>query len=234
MSKRHYFIMSIIVLGFLFHHQTVKAQEPLTREDAFDFLKEAYKAQTSLGEKYQTYKEARETLNPYFTDDYAKLFLEENLVYEEGGYTIYGSDFALYYIPFYSYTDDTKFIYDSEKNQIYVYEFFLKPEEGPVDYEDHYETVILIEDEGNWKVNEFVESAKKPEFIESIENESVSNKTVPNKEEFKIVPTQDHSYISYQLWGSYFVLQMEYQNQFTQVMKKEPLRFLFLIYFFSR
>ncbi len=222
--------MSVIVLGFLFHHQTVKAQEAFTREEAFDFLEDAYKAQTSLGEKYQTYKEARDTLEPYFTDDYAKLFLEENLVYEEEGYTIYGSDFALYYIPFYSYTDETKFIYDSEKNQIYVYEFFLKPEEGPVDYDDHFETIILIEDEGHWKVNEIVESTKKPDFIKKIEEKSVSKKTSPKKE-FTMVPTQDHSYISYQHWGSYFVLQMEYQNQFTYITKKEPLRFLFLIIF---
>lgn len=233
MRIRHYSIMFIIVLGFLINHQTVEAQEPLTREEALEFLMEAYEAQTSLGEKYQTYKEAREVLQPYFTDEYAKLFLEENLVLEDEGYTIYGSDFALYFIPFYSYSNETKFIYDEEKHQIYVYEFFLKPEEGPVNYEDHYETIILTEDEGQWKVREFIETTDKPDFINTLENKATS---IKSKEIKKVqpVPQEGNTYSTNGLWGSYYLLQMEYKNQFTLLTKKEPLGFLFLIYFFSR
>jgi hypothetical protein len=232
LSIRHYFIMFIIVTGILFNHQTAKAQEqePFSREETLEFLKEAFEAQTSLGEKYQTYKQARETLQPYLTDDYAKKFLHENLVHEEDGYTIYGSDFALYFIPFYSYSDETKFVYDEEDHKIYVYELFLKTEEGPVHYEDHYETVILTEDQGQWKVSEFINSEAKPDFIKNLEERTDSKK---KQEQTKLNPEifQGVLYSTNRVWGSYFILQMEYRNQIAYVTKKEPKRFLFCLSF---
>lgn len=125
-----------------------------TREDVFQFLKDAFHVQVSLSEQDRTKEEIKKLLNPYFSEGYQEIFWTENIVEENGKFFSYGSDFALYYIPFYKYNDDTKVIF--EKNQIYVFEYFPASTEGPVGYDNHYEGILLKKYNGKWKVDQYL------------------------------------------------------------------------------
>ena len=117
-------------------------------------LQDAFQVQVSLSEKTRTKEEIKDLLTPYFTEDYQKLFWVENVFEEEGKFVTYGSDFALYYIPFFQYSDKTKMIISKEI--IYVFEFFPANNDGPVGYEDHYEGILLKKENGGWKIDEFL------------------------------------------------------------------------------
>ena len=118
-------------------------------EDHKQFVKKAFEAQVSLSEKGRSMEEIQEILKPYFTREMIDLFIEENVVAAEDGYQTFGSDFALYYIPFFSYSDETKIV--EVQGNIYVAEFF-GDHEGPVSYGSDYLGVRLTNEGGNWKV----------------------------------------------------------------------------------
>ncbi|WP_318504972.1 DUF3993 domain-containing protein [Bacillus sp. T3] len=124
------------------------------REAVFEFLQDAFQAQVSLSEKDRNLNEVKELLAPYFTNEYMELFLKENLVEENGRYFTLGTDFALYYIPFFEFSDKTQIV--TRQNQIYVYEFFPGNMEGPVTYENHYEGVLLEKKDGHLKVVQYL------------------------------------------------------------------------------
>jgi len=124
------------------------------REAVFEFLQDAFQAQVSLSEKDRNLNEVKELLAPYFTNEYMELFLKENLVEENGKYFTLGTDFALYYIPFFEFSDKTQIV--RRQNQIYVYEFFPGNMEGPVTYENHYEGVLLEKNAGKLKVVQYL------------------------------------------------------------------------------
>ncbi len=119
-------------------------------EEVFEFLKSAFIAQVSLSEEPRSMGEVTAILEPYFSDSYIDLFLKENIVEENDLYFTYGTDFAPYYLPFFSYTDKTKVIEDHQS--IFVIEYFPKVTEGPVSYEGHYEAIELEGMEGGLKV----------------------------------------------------------------------------------
>ncbi|AGK52892.1 DUF3993 domain-containing protein [Bacillus sp. 1NLA3E] len=121
------------------------------RAQALDFLQEAFKAQVKLSEKERNYLEIEKILTPYFSQEYMKMFLNENLVGTDGKYITLGSDFALYYIPFFKLTEKTKIV--PYQHKMYVYEFFPSNEEGPVSYDSHYEGILLEQFNGRWKVS---------------------------------------------------------------------------------
>lgn len=124
------------------------------REEVFAFLGKAFDSQVSLSEKSRTMEEIEAVLDPYFTEDYKSRFIEENVVGQENEYQTYGTDFALYYIPFYAFSEKTKVV--EMENEIYVVEFFPGNTEGPVGYEDHYEGLKLVKETGNWKVADYL------------------------------------------------------------------------------
>jgi hypothetical protein len=124
------------------------------REDVFEFLGKAFDSQVSLSEKSRTMEEIEGVLDPYFTEDYKSRFIKENVVGQENEYQTYGTDFALYYIPFYAFSEKTKVV--EMENEIYVVEFFPGNTEGPVGYEDHYEGLKLVKEAGNWKVADYL------------------------------------------------------------------------------
>ena len=124
----------------------------LGREEAFSLLDKAFQAQVSLSELDRSKSEIEAILEPYFTEEYMEKFLSENLVEENGKYFVLGSDFALYFIPFFQYNEETKMV--SRGVSIYIMEHFEAPEEGPVSYDSHYEAVELKWVDGSWKVSE--------------------------------------------------------------------------------
>ncbi|NYE05376.1 hypothetical protein F4694_002129 [Bacillus niacini] len=124
------------------------------KNDVFSFLQKAFQAQISLSDQTRTKQEIRDVLNPYFSEEYQKLFWDENIFEEEGKFVTYGSDFAFYYIPFFQYSGETKVVIFPES--IYVLQFFPSTTDGPVSYEDHYEGIMLKKMDGSWKIADYL------------------------------------------------------------------------------
>jgi hypothetical protein len=124
------------------------------KNDVFSFLQKAFQAQLSLSDQTRTKQEIRDVLNPYFSEEYQKLFWDENIFEEEGKFVTYGSDFAFYYIPFFQYSGETKVVIFPES--IYVLQFFPSTTDGPVSYEDHYEGIMLKKMDGSWKIADYL------------------------------------------------------------------------------
>lgn len=170
MSKRISLLLIVICLIGLVSVPTAKASsnQPLTQEEVFTFLQEAFQAQSSLTSEFRTYEEVQQVLAPFFHSDYANTFLEENLIKEKDGYIVFGSDFALYFVPFYSYTDETKILFDQNEKKIFVYELFKAPESGPVAYKDHYEVITIEKINSNWLITDLQLQDEAPSVKETI------------------------------------------------------------------
>lgn len=112
------------------------------------FAKNASEVQVSLSEKGRSISKIEEKLSPYFTETFIDQFIEENIVETEEGYQTLGSDFALYYIPYFSYSDRTKLV--EYKDQVYIVENFDE-QEGPVAFPESYQGVRLTKEDG-WKI----------------------------------------------------------------------------------
>lgn len=154
------------------------------RTHVLEFLQEAYQSQIKLSEKERSYEETEKILAPYFTEDYIDLFLNENLFEIDGKYITLGSDFSLYYLPFFKLNEKTKIVPYQQK--IYVYEYFPENEEGPVSYRSHYEGILLEFLDGAWKVSESI-YGKIPEQVITLGRQAKKeNLTV--EEEGIIVP----------------------------------------------
>lgn len=133
----------------------------MTKEETFPFLQEALSAQLSLGDKFRSEKEISDVLSPYFTEEYQNLFVAEHIFSEPEGLIMYGSDVFDYFIPMYSYDENTKIM--TEKNKIIVTEYFLPQLEGPVIWErPHYESITIIKTNNGWKISEYLISEDKP------------------------------------------------------------------------
>lgn len=169
MNKVIRFSLIITVILLISPGQTYAKLTSEDSEEILEFVKIAFQAQVALSEKERTLDEVHELLSPYFTSSYMDLFLKENLVEENHKYFTLGSDFALYYIPFFSYSDDTKIV--KKKEQIYVFEFFRGNQEGPVSYQDHYEGILLENENGQYKVAEFLDEI--PKEIVQFKNKKV-------------------------------------------------------------
>ena len=148
-------ILLIILVVLLLIPLSTNAKDSLSnKNDVFRFLQQAFQAQISLSEQTRTKEEIIEVLSPYFSNEYQKMFWDENIFEEEGKFVTYGSDFAFYYIPFFQYSEETKVVISPES--IYVLQFFPSTTDGPVSYADHYEGIMLKKMDGGWKVNEYL------------------------------------------------------------------------------
>ncbi|WP_053345150.1 DUF3993 domain-containing protein [Peribacillus butanolivorans] len=130
---------------------TVSA-EGLHREEVLSFVQEALVNQGSISEEVRTKKAIKEKLDTHFSEDFIEKFVEANVVKVNGGFTAYGSDFAPYYIPFFSYDENTKVVYGKSGEFIYVQEEFPVSEDGPVSTGKHVESVTLKKVNNEWKV----------------------------------------------------------------------------------
>ncbi|WP_026583078.1 DUF3993 domain-containing protein [Bacillus sp. J33] len=152
---KHLFFVFIFAAMFAVSPSHPYAKSSFSSNDEiYKFLQEAFQAQVSLSEEERSKEEVNDMLDPYFSETAKKQFLSENLVSENGKYIIYGSDSAPFYIPFFSYSDDTKVV--ESKDEIYVFEYFPENHEGPVSYESHYEGILLEKENGQLKVSQFL------------------------------------------------------------------------------
>ena len=145
------FVMMILLIFPSSHARAQLAED----EEMIQFIQAAFQVQVSLSEMERSMPEIIELLSPYFTESAREKFINENIVEENGRYFTLGTDFPLYYIPFFDYEDKTEVI--RGKKQIYIVEFFPKSVEGPVQYDAHYEGILLEKENGLWKVAEFLD-----------------------------------------------------------------------------
>ncbi|WP_185150815.1 DUF3993 domain-containing protein [Peribacillus simplex] len=139
------------VLLFLSGGFTVSA-EGLHREEVLSLVQDAMENQGSISEEVRTKEAIEGKLDKHFTGDFIKKFVQANVVKVDGGYTAFGSDFAPYYIPFFSYDKNTEIVYGKNGDVIYVQEEFQDTGDGPVSMEKHVESVTLKKENGVWKV----------------------------------------------------------------------------------
>lgn len=168
------------------------------REEIFAFLEKAFDSQVSLSEKGRTMEEIEGVLDPYFTESYKSRFMQENVVGQENEYQTYGTDFAPYYIPFYAFSDKTKVV-DME-NEVFIVEYFPGNSEGPVSYEDHYEGLKLVKQDGNWKVADYLYDGVPQEVI----NKAYPEKAKQQQEQAGNPENEDKSMIGEMVFGPNF------------------------------
>ncbi|WP_051348408.1 DUF3993 domain-containing protein [Peribacillus kribbensis] len=133
------------------------ADTGLDKESANNLLIEAFAAQVSLSYEGQSLTAVKERLQPYFTEKFIDVFMKENIVKINGTYQTLGSDTAHYYIPFFDYDNHTKVI--PKKDSTIVTQHFEAQNGGPVSYEAHDESVVLIKDKDVWKIDKITNSA---------------------------------------------------------------------------
>ncbi|WP_108669879.1 DUF3993 domain-containing protein [Peribacillus acanthi] len=127
-------------------------QEEVSREQYFNLLKNAANIQLSFGENLYSKEEIIVLMKPYFTQKFIDQFISENMFeFEEGKFGILGTDFAPNIIPYFSYGENTEV--REEGDVVQMTEFFEAVEDAPVSYKGHKESVNLINEKGNWKVD---------------------------------------------------------------------------------
>ncbi|HZH62898.1 MAG TPA: DUF3993 domain-containing protein [Metabacillus sp.] len=161
--KCSFLLMAII---FLLFSQPISGAEleNMSRENILSHLQNAYYAQQSLSEKPREKEEMVHILSDYFDKGLTNQYLKENMVEENGQYIVYGTDFPIYVIPFFTYDEKTKII--EMQDHIIVYEFFPASTDGPVSYDDHYEWVKLLKTSKGLKISKINNYAKNLEGLD--------------------------------------------------------------------
>lgn len=150
--------------------QQVFAEEPEspTREEVITTVKNAYNAQISLTEKARSMDEIKSILSKYFEAELIESYINENVQPLGSKFIVYGTDFPVYTIPFFTYTQSTKV--RMEKGMLIVYEYFPATTEGPVVYDDHYEVMKFEYSNDGWKINSIDMDASNPEVYQEQQN----------------------------------------------------------------
>ncbi|MGD6833112.1 DUF3993 domain-containing protein [Sutcliffiella halmapala] len=181
-------VIFILLMGVSY----VAAEAPTQKEEVFSFLQEAKEAQFSLGEKHRDMTEIQNELDPYFSRDYQAQFLDAHLFKEEQGYITYGTDVPHFYIPFFTYGENTKIKQDEATGRLFAYEFFDVDESEANLYPDHYEYVELEKNEQGLQVVNYGYEKEQPGFLKEDNDartmESTTNEK--NKEATNIVNEQ--------------------------------------------
>ncbi|MEF2095299.1 DUF3993 domain-containing protein [Bacillus sp. CFBP9009] len=150
MSK--YLVACLASILLFFSGGFTASAEGLHREEVLSLVQDAMENQGSISEEVRTKEAIEGKLDKHFTDDFIEKFVQANVVKVDGGYTAFGSDFAPYYIPFFSYDKNTEIIYGKNGDFIYVQEEFQDTGDGPVSMEKHVESVTLKKENGVWKI----------------------------------------------------------------------------------
>ncbi|EDL65059.1 DUF3993 domain-containing protein [Bacillus sp. SG-1] len=143
--------LTAVLIAAIFCITFIEPATALDKESIVERVQTAFEKQVSLSEKPRTMEEIHAILDTHFTDSFKDKFLLENVIETEEGFQTFGSDFAAYYIPNFSYSDKTKAVKKGET--VYLVEYFTY-EEGPVYFEDGYQGVKLTEENGELKVED--------------------------------------------------------------------------------
>jgi hypothetical protein len=152
-------ILFIVILPF--PQQTLANElEGSSRDEVLTYLQNAFDAQTSLTEKIRSKKEIKQILSSYFEGELIEKYINENVHPLDGQFIVYGTDFPIYTIPFFTYDVKTKVI--GQGDERIIYEFFPASKEGPVGYDDHYEVVKMHKTYEGWKIYSIENETNEP------------------------------------------------------------------------
>jgi hypothetical protein len=144
----------IILFGAVLNGAGTEAKaRDFHQQEVYQLLQDAFRQQVRLSEEPRTKAEINAMLAPYFTDNFISVFMKENVKKVNGGYATLGSDFALYYIPFFTYGGSTEVIRD-KAGRLIVLERFEASADGPVSEDSHMESVAIVKERGGWKISE--------------------------------------------------------------------------------
>ncbi|MEY8189212.1 DUF3993 domain-containing protein [Peribacillus simplex] len=149
---RKYLVACLASILLFFSGGFTTSAEGLHREEVLSLVQDAMENQGSISEEVRTKEAIEGKLDKHFTGDFIKKFVEANVVEVDGGYMAFGSDFAPYYIPFFSYDKNTEIVYGKNGDVIYVQEEFQDIGDGPVSMKKHVESVTLKKENDVWKV----------------------------------------------------------------------------------
>ncbi|MEK3805106.1 DUF3993 domain-containing protein [Bacillus sp. FSL H8-0547] len=162
----------VALIVFLGYGHAGSAEELLTEEQSVQAVQKASEVQAALTEKERPLNEIKAMMEPYFTHSFIETYVKENVKETENGYIVYGSDFTPYSMPYFNYDEEMTF--GAEKNTHKLFQFFPAEEEGPVSYDDHYEAVLFVKENGGYKIDDVVFSETEPK-IESPEKKKPFN-----------------------------------------------------------
>ena len=172
-------LFAVILLVAVSPLAKVDASSKLDKQDAFRLLNKSFELQVSLSEQPRAMEDIQDLLSESFSDEYTKDFIDMNVQksMDGKGFQTYGTDMALYYIPFFTYSENTEIGYSSLNDHWYVYEWFPENTDGPVSYDGHYEAIGLVYKDNKWVINDY-QIAFDPEVIDNGEDETQTSKEV--------------------------------------------------------
>ena len=180
MLKAYTRLSIAIIFSLLIGVSYAAAEAPTQKDEVFTFLQDAQKVQFSLGEQHRDMSEIQTLLDPYFSRDYQEQFLEAHLYQEEQGYITYGTDVPYFFVPFFTYDENTKIVQDEEAGKLFAYEFFDVDEAVAYLYPDHYEFVELKQTEQGLQIINYGFDEEQPEFLKN-GNDATAGETPTNK-----------------------------------------------------
>ncbi|WP_456271714.1 DUF3993 domain-containing protein [Bacillus sp. AK031] len=155
--------VSAVLLAAILCMAFINQATALDKGALTETVKRAFEKQVSLSEKPRTMEEVEAVMDTHFTSEFRDKFILENVIQTDEGFQTFGSDFAAYYIPNFQYGEKTKTVKKGEA--IYLYEYFTY-DDGPVYFEDGYQAVKLVKQDGVLKVDDIYYSL--PEEVKGI------------------------------------------------------------------
>ncbi|TYS83461.1 DUF3993 domain-containing protein [Rossellomorea aquimaris] len=186
--------LTAVLISAIFCIIFIEPATALDKDGIFERVETSFNKQVSLSEKPREMNEIDAILNTHFTESFKKKFVLENVIETDEGFQTFGSDFASYYIPNFSYTDKTEAVKKGET--VYLYEY-ITYEEGPVYFEDGYQGVKLVTENGDLKVDDIFFTL--PKELEMREN----GKEASSTEEVQELETAEGEGVSSPLSVSY-------------------------------
>ena len=150
--KKAAFAMCLsFLIGFTYSGQG--HAHTISQESVDGIVEEAAAKQRLLMEGTYTVEEIKEIMQPYFTDQFINVFMEETMFEEDGFFQMLGTDFAPHIIPPLESDAELEECAAGEGERICLYGYYPAYNDGPVGYESHYEAVILKNEDGKWKID---------------------------------------------------------------------------------
>ncbi|MGM0873405.1 MAG: DUF3993 domain-containing protein [Bacillota bacterium] len=163
-QKLLHFSLLLFIAIFSFSQQALAEElEGSSREEVLTYLQNAFHAQISLTEKPRSQDEIKQILSTYFENELIEKYVEANVHPLDNQFIVYGTDFPMYTIPFFTYDERTKVL--EQANERMIFEFFPATTDGPVGYDDHYEVVKMYKTNEGWKIYSIENESKQPEMI---------------------------------------------------------------------
>ncbi|MGF2615458.1 DUF3993 domain-containing protein [Rossellomorea aquimaris] len=173
--KKNFKKLTAVLIAAIICITFIEPATALDKEDIVKRVETSFDKQVSLSEKPREMNEIDAILRTHFTERFTKKFVLENVIETDEGFQTFGSDFASYYIPNFSYTEKTEAVKKGET--VYLYEY-ITYEDGPVSFEDGYQGVKLVKENGDLKVDDiFFELPEELEVRENTKEESTDEGT---------------------------------------------------------